>query len=360
VIAVVGAAGTIGRNVAGFLDDWDRDVRRLDARLEGAERLDASDPAAVAAALDGCAVCVNCVDYRLNLDVMLGCLRAGTHYVDLGGLFHVTRRQLALDADLAEAGVTAIVGMGSAPGKTNLLARAAVERLGEPPRRMEIWAVTRDPAAKTHPFPAPYSVQTLKDELHMRPMIVRGGDLTEVDPLSGEAERDFPEPVGPARGIFTLHSELATLPLAYPTLEEASFRLCLSPGLLEKLLALRDGEAPEPYVQSPDSVAVHLVEVANGVSGSEPQARSGGADPASEAVANGQTRLRGSEPQTRSVTGIAITRGGSARSTAEPPARAAVELEDGRLSAPGVHPPEEAIPDPESFLALLDTEVRWQ
>jgi hypothetical protein len=55
-----------------------------------------------------------------------------------------------------------------------------------------------------------------------------------------------------------------------------------------------------------------------------------------------------------------VTRGGSARSTAEPAARAAVEVAEGRLSAPGVHPPEVAIEDPESFLAKLDTEVRWQ
>ena len=328
MIAVVGAAGTIGRTVAGFLEEWERDVRPLDARLEGNARLDASDPDAVAAGVDGCAVCVNCADYRLNLAVMRGCLAAGVHYVDLGGLFHVTRRQLELGPEFERAGLTAIVGMGSAPGKTNLLARAAAERLGTPPSRMEIWAVTRDPAAADHPFPAPYSVQTLKDELRMRPMVVRDGRLVDVEPLSGEAEREFPDPVGTARGIYTLHSELATLPAAYPTLEEASFRLCLSAGLLEKLLALRDGEAPEPYVQSPQSVAVHVVEVADGEAGA--------------------------------VTGLTITRGGSARSTAEPPARAAVELEDGRLSAPGVHPPEEAIPDPEAFLAVLDTEVRWQ
>ena len=328
MIAVVGAAGTIGRHVAGFLDEWGRDVRRLDARLDGDERLDASDPEAVAKSVRGSTVCVNCADYRLNLEVMRGCLAASAHYVDLGGLFHVTRRQLELDDDFRAAGLTAIVGMGSAPGKTNLLARAAVERLGGAPSRMEIWAVTRDPAAAAHPFPAPYSVQTLQDELHMRPMVVRDGRLAEVEPLSGGAEREFPEPIGRAEGIYTLHSELATLPLAYPSLEEASFRLCLSPGLLDKLLALRDGEAPEPYVQSPESVAMHLVEVANGAS-----AR---------------------------VTGLTVTRGGSARSTSEPPARAAVELEEGRLSAPGVHPPEEAIRDPEAFLDLLDTEVRWQ
>lgn len=161
MIAVVGAAGTIGRNVARFLDAWGAPFVRRDARLEGEEQVDASDAGAVAEVLGGCTVCVNCADYRLNAAEMRGALDAGAHYVDLGGLYHVTRRQLELGEAFAGAGFTAIVGMGSAPGKTNLLACAAVERLGAPPSAMEIWAVTRDPAAKTHPFPAPYSGQTL-------------------------------------------------------------------------------------------------------------------------------------------------------------------------------------------------------
>ena len=326
MIVVVGAAGTIGRQVLRFLEEWEADVRPLDFRFEGEGFVDASDPASVAAAARGSSVCVNCADYRLNLEVMRGCLAAGSHYVDLGGLYHMTRKQLALHGEFRAAGLTAILGLGSAPGKTNLLARAAVERLGKEPRSLEIWAVTRDPAAADHPFPAPYSVRTLLDELRMPPMVVRGGKVTAVEPLSGEAEHDFPEPIGRASGIYTLHSELATLPERYPTLEEASFRLCLTPGLLAKLLALRDGEEPEPYTQSAQSVAVHLVEVRNG-----------------------------SGP----VVGMTVTQGGSARSTSEPPARAAVEIEAGRVAAPGVRAPEEAIPDPEGFLALLDTEVRW-
>jgi hypothetical protein len=326
VIAVVGAAGTIGRQVVRFLDEWGADPRPLDFRFEGGGFVDARDAESVAGAIRDCSVCVNCADYRLNLEVMRGCLAAGVNYVDLGGLYHMTRKQLELHGELRAAGLTAILGLGSAPGKTNLLARAAVERLGKEPRSLQIWAVTRDPAAADHPFPAPYSVRTLLDELQMRPMVVREGSVTDVEPLSGEAEHDFPEPIGRATGIYTLHSELATLPDRYPTLEEASFRLCLTPGLLAKLLALREGEEPEPYTQSAASVAVHLVEVSNG-----------------------------SGP----VVGMTVTRGGSARSTSEPPARAAVELSDGRLGEPGVHPPEEAIPDPEGFLALLDTEVRW-
>lgn len=326
MIAVVGAAGTIGRNVARFLEGWGAPLARRDARLEGEEQVDASDPTAVARVLEGCAVCVNCADYRLNLSVMRGALQAGAHYVDLGGLYHVTKQQLELDGDVRERGLAALLGMGSAPGKTNLLAAAAVARLDVDPESLEIWAATRDPAAEGHPFPAPYSVRTLRDELQMRPVVVEDGHVIEVSPLSGEATRALPE-IGDATGIYTLHSELATLPSAFSSLQEASFRLCLSPGLLEKLLALEEGEEPEPYEQSPASVAVHLVD-----------AQGGG----------------------RRVVGWTLTRGGSAHSTSEPAARAAVELLQERMSFTGVKPPEAAIPDPEAFLDLLDTEVYWE
>jgi hypothetical protein len=327
VIAVVGAAGTIGRNVARFLEGWGTPFVRRDARLAGEEQVDASDAGAVALALDGCTVCVNCADYRLNLAVMRGALEAGAHYVDLGGLYHVTKQQLELDGEFRTRGLGALLGMGSAPGKTNLLAAAAVARLAKDPVSLEIWAATRDPAAADHPFPAPYSVRTLLDELRMNPVVVEGGRTIEVAPLSGQATRRLPQPVGDATGVYTLHSELATLPPAFPTLRQASFRLCLSEGLLDKLLALGDGDEPAPYEQSPASVAVHLVD-----------AESGG----------------------RRVVGWTLTRGGSARSTSEPAARAAVELLEGRLTFAGVQPPEAAVPDPDAFLALLDTEVYWE
>lgn len=61
----------------------------------------------------------------------------------------------------------------------------------------------------------------------------------------------------------------------------------------------------------------------------------------------------------RRVAGWTLTRGGSARSTSEPAARAAVELLEGRMPLVGFKAPEAAIPDPEPFLALLDTEVYW-
>ena len=49
---------------------------------------------------------------------------AGCHYIDLGGLYWMTDRQLELHDEFERAGLLALLGMGSSPGKTNVMARA--------------------------------------------------------------------------------------------------------------------------------------------------------------------------------------------------------------------------------------------
>ena len=65
---------------------------------------------------------VNAASYRINLAAMEAALQAGCHYVDLGGLYHVTTQQLACDAAFAAADRLAVLGAGAGPGKTNLMA----------------------------------------------------------------------------------------------------------------------------------------------------------------------------------------------------------------------------------------------
>ena len=52
MITVIGATGTIGRNVTAFLEGWGADVAPRDFRLEGAEHVDARDPASLSAAVE--------------------------------------------------------------------------------------------------------------------------------------------------------------------------------------------------------------------------------------------------------------------------------------------------------------------
>ena len=156
-VAVLGAGGTIAPAVIRDLAESDEvaALRLLDvdeeraaaaAREHGAGRAQARAADArdgLEAELDGCDVLVNCASYRVNLDVMQACLAAGCHYIDLGGLYWLTGRQLELDTEFSAAGLLALLGMGSSPGKTNVMANAAVRRLHAPVERLDVLAAGR-------------------------------------------------------------------------------------------------------------------------------------------------------------------------------------------------------------------------
>jgi saccharopine dehydrogenase-like NADP-dependent oxidoreductase len=121
-VAVLGGGGLTGRCAvrdlaeSGVFDrirvgDLDADLARSAAVRAGGEphvthaRVDVRDRASVVRFLTGARVCVNAVQYQLNLEVMEACLAAGVDYLDFGGLFHMTRRQLPLDPQFREAGL---------------------------------------------------------------------------------------------------------------------------------------------------------------------------------------------------------------------------------------------------------------
>jgi len=350
-VAVLGAGGTIAPaivrdlaesdEVAGMrLLDLDEERARVVADAHGGGK---ATPAAadarsgLAAAIEGCDVLVNSASYRINLDAMRACLTAGCHYLDLGGLYHVTGRQLELYDEFERAGLIAILGIGSSPGKTNVMAVAAVRALREAGSdsvdALHVSAAGRD-LDPPDGFSVPYALRTLVDELTLSPVVVSDGVAREIEPLMPGGRVPFAEPIGEAEAIHTLHSELRTFPDSFGC-TEASFRLSLAPALLERLRDLVDASDSEidaaargALPPSGQTVSVHLVE---GV----------GSDGAA------------------SVRVTAITRpmvewglGGGVVSTAAPAAAAVRLLARGRVEKRGVLPPERCIEPDDLFPEL--------
>ena len=81
------------------------------------------------AIIRGSAALANCTTHHLNLKVMDACYAESVNYVDMGGLFHVAKKQLQLNDQWTEKGLTAVLGMGSAPGIVNVMSRYAVDML---------------------------------------------------------------------------------------------------------------------------------------------------------------------------------------------------------------------------------------
>jgi lysine 6-dehydrogenase len=369
-VAILGAGGTIAPAIVRDLASSEEvaSLLLLDIDLTRAERVasrdggtkaraafaDARAPASLAGALEGCDMLVNSASYRVNLDAMAACLEAGCHYLDLGGLYWMTGRQLELGPVFADAGLLALLGIGSAPGKTNLMARVAARELARTDpaapgvakeeaagivEAIHVSAAGRD-LDPPPGFSVPYALRTLLDELTLSPVVLRDGEPQEIEPLSAGGVVEFGEPIDAADTILTLHSELRTFGDSFGC-REASFRLSLSPDLLTTLRELT--EAPETEVRriaaeaappSSKTVSVHLVEASTS----------------------------GRSVRVRAVT-EPIERwgfGGGVVSTAAPAAAAVRLLARGRIEARGAVPPERCIEPEEMFSELEQRNCRFE
>ncbi|MFN8160210.1 MAG: saccharopine dehydrogenase NADP-binding domain-containing protein [Solirubrobacterales bacterium] len=345
-VGLLGAAGTIAPAIVRDLADSEEvdSILLLDLRGEVAEQVasehgggkagarQADARRGLAAELAGLDLLVNSASYRVNLDAMGACLEAGCHYLDLGGLYRVTGEQLELDGAFREAGLIAMLGVGSSPGKTNLMAARAVAELEEV-ESVAVCAAGRD-LDPPQGFSLPYALETLIDELTIPPVVLRGGEPAEVEPLSDGGEVDFGDPINRAGTIYTLHSELRTFGGSFGC-RECSFRLSLAPALLEELRRLT--RAPEEEVRaaaaravrpSGNTVSVHVIDAAGG----------------GRAV-----RMRSVTPPHQSW-GL----GGGIVSTASPAAAAVRLMARGQIEERGALPPERCI-DPERMFAELET-----
>ena len=197
----------------------------------------------------GHTVLINCTQHNFNLHVMRAALKARVHYLDLGGLFYWTRRQLKLHRQFERAGLTAILGMGCAPGIVNVMARALA-----PKKSVKIRVATKD----FDPAPGfPYSAQTIKEELTLTAWIVQGGMFKEVPPRTGWERVKFPSPVGWQWLVRTRHSEVATLPVTF-NLRECDFKVGFDRQFVRDVIA---GKIPNQPVSrgKPDDYEIARV-----------------------------------------------------------------------------------------------------
>ena len=92
-------------------------------------KMDATDRASIATAIDGCDLVVNCVGpfYSTVENILTTVIEAGIDYVDVCDDPDVTLKILELDSKARDAGILALIGMGASPGITNLLGKLIAE-----------------------------------------------------------------------------------------------------------------------------------------------------------------------------------------------------------------------------------------
>jgi saccharopine dehydrogenase (NAD+, L-lysine-forming) len=186
---------------------------------------DSGDKAGMRSLLKGAKVLINATNYYSNMEVMGLALDANVNYIDLGGMYHMTKRQLRLNGRFKKKKLVAVLGCGSTPGITNILTHYG-ERQFDRLRSVDIAFADSDKTKYKQPFVVPYSMQTIFDEFTMKPAVLEKGRIHFRQALTGETVVNFPKPVGKTVCRYSLHSELATLPIIFRKkgLKECSFR----------------------------------------------------------------------------------------------------------------------------------------
>lgn len=193
-----------------------------------AERVDASDEAAVTALLErhACDVLLNATDPRFVMPLFQAARTAGATYVDMAmSLSHphperpyeecgvkLGDAQFEQAADWEKAGALALVGMGVEPGLSDVFARYAADELFDEIEELGV----RDGANLTvdgYDFAPSFSIWTTIEECLNPPVVyedARGWFTTE--PFSEPEVFDFPEGIGPVECVNVEHEEVLLMP----------------------------------------------------------------------------------------------------------------------------------------------------
>ena len=342
--------------------DYNTEAAQVVADFIGSPKIriqfaDVNDHDGLVKVLQGANACVNATVYYTNLQVMEACLEAGVPYTDLGGLFHVTLKQLELSERFAARGLSAVLGMGSAPGVPNIQARYAADRL-DTMEYIHIYDGIKPPPPDDLRFT--YAVPTILDEMNMPPVVYRDGEFVEVEPLTGFEDYMFSDNLGVLPMHYSLHSEVATLPRTFRAkgVRECFFKINywgMAKETVEKVRVLGEFgfNDTQPVnvkgtsVVPRDFLVAMMAKFVPPVTAFLEPPKNRPPDWAKEIV----TEVKGTKDGEEVIYRLGTVTLKGALPTGTAPALAAIWLAEGRI-APGVHPPEAAI-DPVPFFQDL-------
>ncbi|HVH11100.1 MAG TPA: saccharopine dehydrogenase C-terminal domain-containing protein [Gemmatimonadales bacterium] len=306
-------------------------------------QLDVQDGAALRAAMRDHDAVQNAAPYYFNLAVSRAALDAGVHCADLGGNTEIVFQQRALDAAASDKGVSLIPDCGLAPGMVNILAAEGIRRVGAADAvKIYVGGLPQHPEPPLN-YQIVYSLEGALDYYTTPSWVLRHGRPARVDALSELETVTFPPPVGELEAFHT-GGGISTLPWAYAgrvnTMEYKTLRY---PGHAATMRAIRELgllELTPVRVKGTDVVPREAFIATVSPKLTKPDGR--------DLVAL-RVEVRGRDGGRASwqlVDYYDAAHGVSAmmRTTGYSLAITALMQVDGRIRAPGVHTPDEAVP----------------
>jgi len=210
--------------------DYDVDAaKRYEELLDKAEavKVDARIADDIVGAAKGADLIVNGLPPDYNPAVMNAAFVNGTHYQDMASgpvvdidFVGAVKRQLALDEKFKQAGLSALINTGSAPGLVNVIARNAVDTLDEV-ESIDIYIY--DGIWTNRFIPFWWSPETAFGDMAAEPISFENGEFVHVSPFNAPEMIDF-RGLGPRRMVDHEHEEPVTFGLFFKGLKRANFK----------------------------------------------------------------------------------------------------------------------------------------
>ena len=283
-------------------------------------------------------------------------------------MFYTTQKQLKLFDDFKKEGLTAVLGIGSAPGTTNILARYAYDKLDEVEKvHVSSAGIDLTDTQGIEVFKPAYSLLTIMEEFTDNAVEFINGRYEEIPALSGLEEINYPEPIGTQTCFHTLHSEPATLPSSFENkgVKEVVWKLGLPAQFFESakfLASVGFGSTKTIKVREwevvPREILNAVVErqVTEKLEGKNIKPN---AIRARHASVTGKKNGKQMEYVLDCVSGI-HSRWGVACATQVPPSIVAQMQAKGMIKEPGVWAPEQAVDSEYFFNELAKREMSVQ
>jgi lysine 6-dehydrogenase len=186
----------------------------LGRHITTALQADVSDAEQLAPALDGVASFISGVHYPLNPSLTRLAIRRGANMCDFGGNTDIVRKQLELDSEAKEAGITVVPDCGMGPGMNISLMTYAMS-LVDRPLEAYTWegGLLQDPQPPWN-FALTFHIDGLSNEYSGPAYFLRNGQITQVPCLGDLEELDFPPPLGRLQAAVT-SGGLSTTPWTF-------------------------------------------------------------------------------------------------------------------------------------------------
>src|SRR5829696_788864 len=186
--------------------DWDGRLRTV--------RLDVTDPVAVQETLRGQTAVMSAIPYYYNGPMARAAVEAGCHFSDLGGNTEIVLEQKKLDGNAMAKGISVIPDCGLAPGMVNILAAEGIRRLDQAEKvKIFVGGLPQSPEPPLN-YQIVYSLEGALDYYTTPSWVLRGGRPVQVEALSEVEPIEFPSPLGTLEAFHT-GGGISTLPFAY-------------------------------------------------------------------------------------------------------------------------------------------------